>query len=116
MSAITITLTNNHRQVQTKTSQLSLIINKPIMIIVGIIIIALIATQLIISNYLATKGTQLNKINLQIDDLQKKNVQLNVSIAGNSSLTYIEKQAESQGMKKATNYLYINKNIPLALK
>lgn len=116
MSAITIAISHNQKHTLAKQSLFSFVLGKPLLWLVGIVILTLLGLQLGISNYLATKGGQLATVNQEINKVQNDNLQLKAQIAKYASLINIETQAQNLGMKKATQYLYINQTIPLALK
>lgn len=61
------------------------------------LLIALVSTQLVFANSLATDGEKLSQIREEIKVIEKENVYLHAEIAKVSSLTSLSKEAQKSG-------------------
>lgn len=66
---------------------------------------ALIATQLVFANNLATDGNKLSNINDEIAKLERENTVLKAQIAQESSLTALWQKAKESGFEKPTKII-----------
>lgn len=67
--------------------------------------LALIFTQLVFANNLATDGNKLSNINKEIAKLERENTSLKTQIAQESSLTVLFQKAKESGFEKPTKVI-----------
>jgi cell division protein FtsL len=96
------------RQIKRKPSKL--------IFLTGIIIALLFVLQIINFNRYATWGEKLKTLENQERILKIENERLEKEITEASSLSSVKKRAESLGFRKASSYLYLTSEIPVALK
>ncbi|MDP2632972.1 MAG: hypothetical protein Q8P25_04610 [Candidatus Curtissbacteria bacterium] len=67
--------------------------------------LALIFTQLVFANNLATDGNKLSNTNEEITKLERDNTTLKAQIAQESSLTVLSQKAKESGFEKPTKVI-----------
>jgi cell division protein FtsL len=80
------------------------------------IIITLSIIRVGVINSIATTGAELTKLQSELDVYKKQNLVLEESYLELSSLTNLEKRAETLGFVEAKSPVYLNSPLPLALR
>lgn len=78
------------------------------------ICLILLLSQIIVANRLTAAGSTFNQLLAQKESLNQENDLLAVKIASASSLAQITKLSQDEGFKEP-NFLYLGKQIPVAL-
>lgn len=72
--------------------------------------------KIIVSNALATTGSQLGALEGRIVGLKAENQTLEEELVGLSSLSRIVREAEELGFKKANLVVFLKEEVPVALR
>lgn len=94
-------------KIEHKESSFNLVgkIKVKVLVFFTIFAIALIFTQLVFANNLATDGNKLSNINEEIAKLERENTTLKTQIAQESSLTVLSQKAKEFGFEKPTKVI-----------
>ena len=80
-----------------------------------VIIFALLSMQILVSNRLANLGTDINRIESEIQQINTDNVYLRRQIASESALMALQKKAYEHGFTQTITPRYISGDLPVAL-
>lgn len=80
-----------------------------------LIIIALSLVRVGVVNSISTTGTDLVALQAEVEKYKKENMLLQENLLSLSSLTNLEKKADTLGFVEAKSHVYLHNPLPLAL-
>lgn len=92
------------------------IVKEKIWIFVFALLAGVLAAQLVVSNVLAGRGSELVRLEEEVKRLERDNNGLSQELAKDSSLNKINTLADSLGFTKPESVLYINLTEPVAFR
>lgn len=92
------------------------IVKEKIWIFVFALLAGVLAAQLVVSNVLAGRGSELVRLEEEVKRLERDNNGLSQELAKDSSLNKINTLADSLGFTKPEFVLYINLTEPVAFR
>jgi cell division protein FtsL len=88
-------------------------------ILTGITLLTIISLTLVrvfVANSLSTTGIELGDIQVRIEEYKKQNNILKVEVLKAASLQNIAKSASLSGFTNAKSFVYVDTNLPIAMK
>lgn len=80
-----------------------------------VLIMGLLSMQIVASNRLANLGTEMNRIETEIQQITTENTYLKRQIASESALLVLQQKAKEQGFTQTITPWYVSGDLPVAL-